>query len=262
MAEIIITSVISIIIAVLVTRYFTERMALEWGYSRRKVIDSIAGKYPSGVDVYLDGSKVDNLVEFKIAIWNSGNRPIRESDFIDRNQIAIKFFGITLLKAEVSAASRDIVGGQIELISKELKILKMSILDSGDYIILTCYGQIDDPTELLSKSHRPKIVVDIARIPKGAKYNRNSSTTSWIDRIFFAITGSFYSLLGSGLVIGGLASILNIPTLHDINKLIDGLDIPYYLAWLAVPGGVVFALTGGSLSSCLPHPFLALLQKE
>lgn len=244
MDEIIITSVISIFIAVLVTRYFTERMALKWAYSRRKVIDSIAGKYPSGIDVYLDGSKVDNLVEFKIGIWNSGNRPIRKGDFIDKNLIKINFFDISMMKAEISDASRDVVGGGIHLNPQEVKILDVNILDSNDYILLTCYGRLNDPEEVLSRKHRPKILVDIARIPQGAQYSQSSSIRSWQDKLFLSVSGIFYSFFGIGIVIGGLSSILDFPKLHEINRLIDGFDIPYIVAWLAVPGGALLALTG------------------
>lgn len=244
MSEILITSAISVIIAVMVTRYFTARMALRWAYSRRKVLDPIGGKYPSGVETFLDGEKVDHLVEWKIAIWNSGNRPIRASDFIEENSITLSFEQSEILKAEAVEASRDIVGGNVSLNLNEITVADVQILDCQDYLVLRCYGRLDDPETELSREHRPKISAHIARIPRGVTYTRAINSGSWFQRLFLVIGALFYLFFGFGLVVGGLTSLTSSQELAQLNDAIDGMEIPYFLAWIAVPGGIFFALAG------------------
>ncbi|WP_148309065.1 hypothetical protein [Sphingopyxis fribergensis] len=219
-------------------------MALKWAYSRRKVLDPIRGKYPSGVETFLDGEKIDNLVEWKIGIWNSGNRPIRSADFIEENAIEISFSESEILKAEASKTSRDVVGGSITFGPNQIKISDIQILDSGDYLLLTCYGRLSDQDAELSKTHRPKISAHVARIPRGAIYISSPFASGWIDRLFLVFGGFLYLGFGSGLIIGGLASILDSPGIDDLNSAIDGFAIPTVLAWIAVPAGIVVALVG------------------
>lgn len=243
--ETIFWSIVSIVIGVLGNRYFATRSQISWEFRRRKVLDPIGLRYPSDVKISLDGEIIDNLIEWRIAIWNSGNRPIINSSFIDKNDIYIEIPDGRVLKIEPPKLSRDILKCSIEKTDGGLKFSDINIIDKDDFMLLTFYSTMDNVDQNFNRQNWPKISCDIVGMPLGPKLASRriaSGRKGWI------------SLIGVVAYLWGMASMIGIPAvlkiwfpekLQPYTNLLGGYtEVPALMSYLLIFFGTTMFLLG------------------
>ena len=85
MFEIFLTALISLLIGIGVSKYYSRRRMIYWKAVRRKIIDPTKGRYPESVQITIGGKAVENLNEWRIAIWNAGNNAVPSNDFLGKD---------------------------------------------------------------------------------------------------------------------------------------------------------------------------------
>lgn len=188
---IILSSVASLMIGILVSRYFSQRRSLFYTAKRRKILDPVDGKFPQGIQIKFDGKEVDGLCEWTVGVWNGGNVAISRADFLQDRAIVLKFENETVLKAGEPAMSRGILNSKFEQISDSEVVVDTEFMDRNDWCIATIYTQIGK-SESKKLSDELKISCDILNLPDGIKRIRAPFYSNSKELVFFSIATFLY----------------------------------------------------------------------
>lgn len=183
-----------LIIGAYASYYFSNRRRVSWIYTRRRVLDPVRSKYPEGLDILFEGRKIENLVEWKFAIWNDGNVGIKAEDFLEEPQVAIQFPTEKVLRVADPVRSRDVIAGQIISSGSCVQISAMRVLDKSDWLVFDVYTSSEDnETEL--RDNQPEISANIMHLPSGIVKSKNSFFGSWKKKIFPATAAIGYAVM-------------------------------------------------------------------
>lgn len=240
------SSLMSLGIGVLVSRHFSARKRLSWLARQRKVLDPISGNFPDGVEIIFDGRKVDRLSEWKIGVWNSGNRTIDYRDFLNENGLSFNFSGCEVLKVSPPVQTREILKATVRQTINSIH-LNAVVFDVGDAVAFSVYTS--SPMEGDPQDVKLTVSGEISGIPKGALESqpppRNKRTTIKI----FASAGLTY-LIFSAFMFWGLYEVLTESDPRAMWSLdnfiqairLSGLKAAGFPVLLCLIGGVFFGL--------------------
>lgn len=172
-----------LVIGAYASYYFSNRRKVSWIYTRRRVLDPVRSRYPDGLDISFEGRKIENLVEWKIAVWNDGNIGIKADDFLGLPQVRINFSSDKVLRFTEPVRSRDVIGGEIEPSESQIIIQDLIVLDRSDWLVFDVYTSSEVNDKDIS-SNLIEISADIMHLPKGIMQSKNSYFGSWKKKIF------------------------------------------------------------------------------
>ena len=128
--------IVPLIIGIWVARYYSNRRDLSVTYFERRVLFPIGEQYPTELEIVFQGRPVKALSEWSVAIWNSGNQTIQDSDVA--SVISLEFPEGHLLKFTEPVASRETSNPRISSSENAIDIA-FDYLDAKDVIAFSVY---------------------------------------------------------------------------------------------------------------------------
>lgn len=241
--EFIITSLVSAIIAVLVSRYFSTRTKVQWGFARKKVLDPIGGGLPEGITINLDGHEIDNLVEVRVGIWNSGNTPVRSSDFVGERVFSLTIPDGVIVKVQKPIVSRDAVHFDAVPDADTLRIETQNVMDVGDFFLTTLYVRLQDASIEFSRKNEPKLSAAIIGMPRGPSLGFRPFILSWRDSMFSFIIFVSYIFLGFVFALSGAYGIGYRGWVEKVSSNLGSYtEVPTAISWLLLFFGLMWMI--------------------
>ena len=241
--EFILTSLVSALIAVLVSRYFSTRTKVQWGFARKKVLDPIGGGLPEGITINLDGHEIDNLVEVRVGIWNSGNTPVRSSDFVGEHVFTLTIPDGVIVKVQKPIVSREAVRFDAVPDADTLRIETQNVMDVGDFFLTTVYMRLQDASIEFSPKNEPKLGAAIIGMPRGPSLGFRPFILSWRDSMFSFIIFGSYLLLG---FIFALSGAYGVGYRGWVEKVISNMgsytEVPTAISWFFLFFGLMWMI--------------------
>ncbi|WP_309602863.1 hypothetical protein [Sphingomonas sp.] len=200
--NLVITSVVSLVLGILISRHFASRRKIAWTLRRRKVLDPVGGKFPTNVKMFFDNHEVLGLSEWKFGLWNSGNRAITKEEITTAGKLTVNFKNDNLLKTTEPSQSREGMITSIDIVSQSVIEIIPELLDVGDAIAFTIYTTHDNA---ISTKIRDEVSVEghVLNMPRGlrfvgySRFDRTNSVILLLGLVFYGVSGAF--LLGGGL---------------------------------------------------------------
>jgi hypothetical protein len=196
-----ITSVISLVIGILISRHFASRRKIAWTITRRRVLDPIGGNFPSNVKVFFDDHEVKGVTEWRFGLWNSGNRAITSAEITSDGAVGVKFAHETVLKTTEPAASREGILKSVTVKGPTDVKIQPDLLDVGDAVAFTIYTTGDYEQQ---KRLRESVSIEghVLNMPRGFSFVTYAARTRYdafmlfLALLFYAFAGFWAGKLG------------------------------------------------------------------
>jgi hypothetical protein len=238
--EFILTALLSAVVGILISRYYAARIGVSWDFERRKILDPIGGGFPAGITINLDGHEIDNLIEMRLGIWNSGNQPIKSENFIGPSVFTFSVPNCRILKVQNLIKSREIVELDTEYSGDTLTVKLSNVMDSGDYFLTTIYAKMLENEIIFSKNNRPKLSIEIAGMPGGATQAIKPVIVGWKDAAVLGSVFLFYMFTGITFLVSGLYGL---GYKKEFQKIVDVLgdftELNAFMYWIFLWQGAI-----------------------
>lgn len=185
---IIVGAIASLVTGYLITRYFSHRKVIKYTSERVDFIDTGHSSVPDKIKVTYDGKGVENLVQWKVGIWNGGNQPIEMRDLIEEDPLRIAIDGHRIIDHYAVDPNRPVVNPSFSIIESGEAICSFRILDRGDSFNVVVFSErLADDTD----KHGLSLVGAISGIPDGAKAREKPASHTPSEMAAFAGLGIF-----------------------------------------------------------------------
>jgi hypothetical protein len=129
----------SILVSIMLYRMGRASRLLAYSMRTFPIVSRRAGKVP-GLQVEFHGQPADGISVTRLAIWNAGTEPLRDSDVAEADPVRIEpRSGVRAFRAELievtSAANRSSVTADGEASNRWL--FRFAFLDSGDGVLVS-----------------------------------------------------------------------------------------------------------------------------
>lgn len=181
----------SLVIGYLITRYFSQRKSIHYTVDRLEFMDTNNSSVPNKVKISYNGVEVQNLVQWKIGVWNAGNQPIERRDLIEEDPLRVSIKGHKIIDHYAVEPNREVVSPSFEIRDDGNANFNFRILDRGDSFNVVIFS------ERVSEEEGLVLVAgSISGIPDGAKRRNKPESHTPGEIAAFAGLGLF-SLFGA-----------------------------------------------------------------
>jgi len=238
-------AIVGIPFAFFVARYYASRPRIEYALSHEKIFDVEESKVSGPLSIQYADESLNNLHRWKIAIWNSGNRPFDEDSFIASDPLELRIDGHRILDVQERRSSRNAVR-PIFAVGDDQRALKPSfeICDSGDGFVFFVFSErvvsLGSATTDLACA---KFSGSLKGLPQGMKRSMSPSKLSLAD-------GSL--ILGFIVVLSALGPLVSWDFGTNFYSYLQGGEYSYFAAkdeeriWhiLSWPLGIIVTMIG------------------
>jgi hypothetical protein len=184
------------------------------------VLPSLGENSAAGITIEHHGEPIRNLVQTKIALWNSGTEPVSAADVQQSEPLTLHFDGARVLELVGPRGSRTAVAPTAKKASDTIVSVSLQLLNKGDAIVLTVYSEAesDDSSLILPLGRLTGAVKGLAGEPNRiVEFPRDRKVSKAAAVVTIAVALFGFAVLARSIVAFTPYEPLTHPYLDEIN---------------------------------------------